>query len=97
MNINLYQYPHFQKNEIERLTSEMLQQAGLIRQSISPPVMLVKKKDGSWRFCVDYRALNAVTVRDCFPIPTMDELTAELQGAIFFQSWTLGSDTTKFT
>jgi hypothetical protein len=69
INIRPYRFSYFQKMEIEKITKELLDKA-LIQpstSSFSSPVLLVKKKDGSWRLCVDYRRLNDATKKKQIP------------------------------
>nr|GFC60675.1 putative reverse transcriptase domain-containing protein [Tanacetum cinerariifolium] len=76
------------------LVREELLERGFIRLSVSPwgaPVLFVKKKDGSMRLCIDYRELNKMTIRNRYPLPRIDDLFDQLQGAMHFSKIDLRS------
>ena len=71
-----------------------MQNAGVIQESQSPwasPVVLVRKRDGTLRFCVDYRNLNSVTKADVFPLPRIDDLLDKLGTAKYFTTLDLAA------
>ncbi|CAJ2661631.1 unnamed protein product [Trifolium pratense] len=92
-NMKPYRYSLIQKTIIDNLITEMLNQ-GIIQHSNSPfssPTVLVRKKDGSWRLCVDFRRLNHLTIKDRFPIPLIEDLLDELSGSSIFSKLDLKS------
>ncbi|XP_062230008.1 uncharacterized protein LOC133927558 [Phragmites australis] len=83
-----YRYPQLLKDKIDMLQHSLIQPSTSAFFSL---VLFVHKHDNSWWFCVDYRALNAKTVKDKFSIPIIDELLDELKGACFFSKLDLHS------
>lgn len=83
-----YRTPHLKRQIIDKQIDEMLE-AGVIVPSASPwasPITLVPKKDGGTRFCVDYRKVNAVTRRDSYPLPLIQDIFDQLEGATLFST-----------
>ena len=93
--IKIPPYRHRKKfrDEIEKAIQEFLE-LGLIRPRSSPYaslVVLIKKKDGTLRMCIDFRALNKNTIKNRYPIPRIDELMDEIFGAKYFSKIDLRS------
>ena len=85
--------PYHQRREVETNLDAMVKN-GVVTPSTSPwssPIVLVKKKDGTTRFCVDYRKLNDVTRKDAYPLPRIDETLDALGGAAYFSTMDLAS------
>ncbi len=81
------------RKEIDNQVQKLLD-ADLIEPSHSPwasPVILVRKKDGSYRFCIDYRRLNSITIKDAHPLPRVDDSLDALSGATLFSTLDLSS------
>ncbi|KAL0534730.1 hypothetical protein IC582_029023 [Cucumis melo] len=82
------------KLKVLKVQLQELLDKGFIQPSVSPwgaPVLFVKKKDGSMRLCIDYRELNKVTVKNRYPLPKIDDLFDQLQGATVFSKINLQS------
>ena len=89
----IYRLSFFELRELKKQLADMIEK-GFIRPSVSPfgaPVIFVKKKDGSLRMCVDYRGLNKVTRKNGYPLPRIDDLFDQLQGARIFSKIDLRS------
>ncbi|KAD3067306.1 hypothetical protein E3N88_35186 [Mikania micrantha] len=83
-------------SEMQELSGQLQQllDKGFIRPSFSPwgaPILFVKKKDGSFRMCIDYRELNKLTIKNRYPLPRIDDLFDQLQGATYFSKIDLRS------
>ena len=77
------------RNQLEEIIED-----GIVEKSTSPccsPVVLAKKKDGTLRFCTDFRKLNAITITDAYPLPRVDDALDKLSGSIWFSSFDLSS------
>lgn len=93
INIKPYLYEGVQNDVIDKMVREMLA-FGVILDNNSlyaSPVVLIRKNDGTWRLCIDYRTLNQLKVKDRYPIPLIEELLDELGGAMVFSKVDLRS------
>ncbi|GKA93457.1 hypothetical protein Tco_0815443 [Tanacetum coccineum] len=90
-----YRMAPVELKELKEQLQEMLERTALLvprfRRTWGAPVLFVKKKDGSMRLCIDYRELNHITIRNRYPLPRIDDLFDQLQGAKYFSKIDLRS------
>nr|CAD1816988.1 unnamed protein product [Ananas comosus var. bracteatus] len=92
-NLGMYRNSVVENEEIKRQVTELLE-SGAIKPSSSPygsPIVFVPKKDGGWRMCIDYRALNKITIKNRYPLPRIDDLLDQLKHARYFTKLDLKS------
>ncbi|CAH1376191.1 unnamed protein product [Tenebrio molitor] len=83
-----YRMSFSERGEVQRIVQE-LKEADIIEETDSPfasPVLLVRKKSGEFRMCVDYRALNKKTVKQHYPLPHIDDQLDRLRGQVYYTS-----------
>ncbi|MCO5557313.1 hypothetical protein L7F22_010874 [Adiantum nelumboides] len=88
-----YRVSQAQQEETMRQVNELVEK-GMVRPSSSPfcsPVLLVQKKDGTYHMCVNYRALNRITIKNKFPVPQIEDLFDKVQGSTYFSKIDLKS------
>ena len=85
-NIGMYQMFVMQSEEIKKQIHDLVGR-GFIKPSTSTcgsPIVLVPKKDGSWRMCIEYQALNNITVKNMYPLPRIDDILNQLKHEVYF-------------
>jgi hypothetical protein len=93
-NIGLYRQSILEANEVKKQLQQLLEQ-GVILPSNSPcgsPIIIVPKKDGTWRMCINYRALNKIVLKNRYPLPRIDDLLHQLQHEKYFTKMDLKSE-----
>src|SRR5438132_7214080 len=83
---SIYRLSYEETNELKKQLADLLQKC-FIRPSVSPfgaPVLFVHKKEGTLRLCIDYRALNKITIKNRYPLPRIEDLVDHLSGACYF-------------
>eukprot|EP00253_Pinus_taeda_P030329 PITA_30329 len=92
-NIEMYRLSTLENTKIKKQVQELLEKR-FIRPSTSPcgsPIFLVRKKDGSWRMCIGYQALNKITIKNHCPLPRIDDLLDQLKDVVYFSKLDLHS------